>query len=224
MNIVERVADCLQKNGIPAEKAWPGKKAPEITGPCGEVYLEKMDFGEKTASVCAEILSPAAAGGPACEEAALQAARCLSEVGKVRIAGGCRFLSGPDCYDTKILVDFYRDEVFEEWALRAFLDVRLDDVKLDHLQSFSVWQDWEEIPGTDLKTEPWRFRIEEWIPAGDKEKLLTYAPFTMTVKRKMSRELYKECTWLEIHRKDTFEGIRQVRVGSAKSRIATAAV
>ena len=79
--IVSKVMDKLCNGGIRSAEAYPGKRIPTLGGPVAAVHLGTVDRSVRTTHLEVIVMSPAASGGSACEQAALKAVELLQAIG-----------------------------------------------------------------------------------------------------------------------------------------------
>ena len=72
-SILELVLRRLRQAGFRADVAYPGQKYPQIGETVATAHIEKVDRANLTVTMEVSIISPAAAGGTACEVEALRA-------------------------------------------------------------------------------------------------------------------------------------------------------
>lgn len=216
--IVNTVIDALNEAGIAAQTAYPGGTLPNITQAQASVNLEKLEYTARSATVLVTVMVPVASGGGACENAAIQVGSVLEALGGICVQEECRFNGYADAYYIRVLGTFYGSAVMADWTAESDFTVELGANVLKNAVAFRAEQAVDEVTGTPLSTSVWTFRLEEHFGRGERPLAFPAEPFTVTVKRTGSTEIYTECSWTSIQLENTTTGLRQVRQGVAKSR------
>lgn len=216
--IVENIIDALNEAGIEAQTAYPGGTMPNITQPQAAVSLEKLEYTARSATVLVTVMVPVTSGGGACEDAALQVGSVLESLGGICVQEECRFNGYADAYYVRVLGTFYGAAVMENWVAESDFTVKLGDVALENAVAFKAEQAVDEVTGTPLSTSVWTFRLEEKFGRGERPLASPTEPFTVTVTRNGSMEIYSECSWISVQLENTTTGLRQIRQGVAKTR------
>ena len=89
LDIVTSVLEGLCGAGIRADRGFPAKKIPYLTGPVAAVYLKQMK--RESVTVAVRIYSPMKLGGALCEEAAAQATQIMQALGAKYQISACKF-------------------------------------------------------------------------------------------------------------------------------------
>lgn len=105
-NWINETIHALQQAGIPTRRGLPAGKIPYIDGAVAAVCIEKMEAALVTLAV--HIFSPAALGGAACEDAALQASRAMVPLGGIYQIQAAEFDEKSSLFRMKVLVTFSR--------------------------------------------------------------------------------------------------------------------
>lgn len=106
LDIVESVIEGLQQVGIRAERGFPAKKMPYLTGPVAAVYLKQMK--RESVTVAIRIYSPMKLGGAPCEEAATQATQIMKTLGAKYQVSECKFGGTLGLFSLDITALIYR--------------------------------------------------------------------------------------------------------------------
>ena len=208
MGLVSDVVSALREAGIRAEAAWPGRRIPAITGPVAAVCMEQADYSAEIYRVRVTVFSPADRGGRVCEATAEAAAEAVATLRADCVQGICRFDADADCYCIPITATFCTVRP----AVSAFT-VTQGSTVLDGAVGFTAWREADPDKGISLE--------EEFAP-GQSERVVTAAPFQLTVTRAAGVEVFSGCAWTEVNREDSQKRLRQIRIGTADSRSYTA--
>ena len=217
--IVETILGALNEAGIEAQPAYPGGTMPSITKPLAAVSLEKLEYTARSATVLVTVMVPVASGGRVCEETAVQIGGVLESLGGTCVQEECRFNGYTDAYYVRVLGTFYGAAVMENWAAESDFTVKLGETEIKNAVAFRAEQAIDEVTGTPMSTSVWTFRLEEKFGRGERPLASPAEPFTVTVKRSGSMEIYDECSWISVQLENTSTGLRQIRQGVAKSRM-----
>lgn len=216
--IVSTVIDALNEAGIAAQTAYPGGTLPNITQAQAAVSLEKLEYTARSATVLVTVMVPVASGGGACEDAAVQVGGVLEGLGGVCVQEECRFNGYADAYYVRVLGTFYGAAVMENWVAESDFTVKIGSTVMKNAVGFRAEQAVDEVTGTPLSTSVWTFRLEENFGRGEGPLPPPAEPFTVTVIRSGSTEIYNECNWTSVQLENTATGLRQIRQGVAKTR------
>lgn len=216
--IVSTVLEALNEAGIQAEKAYPGEEMAGLTEVRAAVSLEKLDYAARSAVVLVSVLGPVCLGGSACEETAIQVGNVLEALGGDCVQEGCGFNGYADAFFVRVRGTFYGDAVMEGWSAASDFKVTVGSTVLTNAVAFRAEQAVDAETGEPLDSAVWTFRLEEKFGWGEGVLPSPTDPFTVTINRSNSLEVYKECSWISIQLEDTDTGLRQVRTGVAKTR------
>ena len=216
--IVTSVLEALNEAGIAAEPAYPGGTLPNITQAQAAVSLEKLEYTARSATVLVTVMVPVSAGGGVCEDVALQVGGVMEAMGGICVQEECRFNGYADAYYVRVLGTFYGSAVMEDWEAESDFQVKLGSTVMTNAVAFRAEQTVDEVTGTPLSTSVWRFRLEESFGRGERPQPPPLEPFTVTVTRIGSTEIYSECSWISVQLENTATGLRQIRQGVAKAR------
>ena len=106
IELIHETIHALQQAGIPAQRGLPAGKMPCINGPVAAVCIEKMEPSATVLTV--RIYTPAGSGGAACEDAALQAAQALGQIGAAYQIRNAEFDGKSGLFGITVLVTFSR--------------------------------------------------------------------------------------------------------------------
>lgn len=230
--ILGKVISALNIAGFPAERAYPGRPFPAITGPVAAVHLQGVDSTTMTATVEVELRCPASYGGTACEEAALEVLRTLWSLGAACSQSGCRYdrISGTFCVPitaafTQVVPSSGEEEPVP--VLPGFW-VSIDGVAQPNGVSFQAkletGAEAEYVAAQPVAVAShggrlrWSIVFEEQLPVGTREPESPEGAFTLTVENGAGVWRYTGCRWTTVRRVYTNQGLHRVREGFALSR------
>lgn len=162
-------------------------------------------------------MSPAAQGGSLCESTALRAVEALQAMGGTCVKDVVKFDEMADVFYIDIEVEFFGTALETGWSSGPGYAVTIGAQPMPHAVSFQAEQKTDE-EFTTLSKAPWQFAVEELLPPGTSEPTNPAEPFTLTVTRSKTDEVFSGCTWISVKREDTIRGVSQIRVGRAESR------
>lgn len=227
-SILELVLGKLREAQFSADAAYPGQKFPEITHTVAAVHIARVDQAKQTVTVGVIVVSPASAGGTACEREALRAAEVLSSAGAECIQNGCRYDRRSQVYTVEISASFPGTAGADSCTIGPRFQVCIGQARLKFVTSFEALlrQDYqaeyamgEELPvGFSRKRELWEITLRELVPDGTPEGDEPEAPFTLTVFNDWGTESFQNCRWTSVRRERTREGLRKTRTGIAALR------
>lgn len=218
--IINKVIDGLQAAGIRADEAYPGVRIPALTSPVAAVRLGKVDRSVRQTSVQVMVMSPAAWGGSVCETTALWVIETLEKMNGVCVKGLCQFDEMADVFHIEITAEFFGVATGDKWYSGPGYTVSIGQQSMDWVTGFSIHRKTDEQT-TSISDAVWEFTMEELLGPGSIDPPDPTEPFTLTVTRPESDEVFTGCTWTSVRRTDTLRGISQVRTGTAKKRIWT---
>ena len=218
--IVDRVILLLSSEGIPADVSFPPERITRITETVAAVSLEKAELADRTATVLVEILTPKDRGGFACQKKALEACAILESAGAQCSQGSCEFYSKANVFRVSVKAKFRGIARATQMEEMPEYVITTGPLTLRYACGFFAEQK-RQSANELLHTAPWEFTVEEFFPWGITDTLLPDEPFDMDVKCNGIVERYENCKWT--YRKLSAEelGIRQIRKGTATSRIDT---
>ncbi len=203
--ILENAVQALRDGGIPANRAMPVGKMPQITETVAAVSLNAMDMRNKTVTVLVTVLTPGSMGAAVCEEKALAAGQILTDLGGKCSVGKCRFdgRAGLFCVDVTGVFDSAPPKVV------------VDGVELHHVLAFTSWRALDDEV-TDWSNAKWNFRLEEYFPMGVDQEADPVNPFILMHISPSGSEAYLDSTWTYQRRIWDASGVRQIRLGVAE--------
>ena len=215
--IVSEVISKLTAGGIRAAEAYPGKRIPALTGAVAAVRLGKVDRSVRTTHLEVVVMSPALAGGSACEMTALKAVDILQDMGGTCVKAVCKFDEMADVFYINIDVEFFGTALPDSWSAGPGYAVKIGAQAMNYVTRFQTQRETDKEV-TAITNAKWRFTMEELLPPGTSEPADPAEPFTMSVSRSGGDETFTGCTWISVKREDTIKGVSQVRVGIADQR------
>lgn len=229
VSILELVLTLLRQEGYAADAAYPGQKIPVITAPVAAVHIEKVDRAQMTVTLEVNILCPASTGGTGCELEALRATEILRWAGAVCVQNGCSYDGVAQVYSVAIQATFTAVTEADSYKLGPGFYVYVADLRLPYVTGFSVEQETGAKPeyasgratpvGVSRDPGLWQIRLEELIPAGQTEDPAPDGDFELKLITDTKTELYKLCSWTDIRREFTREGLRRICQGFARERM-----
>ena len=218
--IIDKVIDGLKAAGVRTDEAYPGMRLPAITSPVAAVRLGKVDRSLRQTSVQVMVMSPAGWGGSVCETTALWVIETLEKMGGVCVKDLCQFDEMADVFHTGVTAEFFGVATSSDWLPGPGFAVYIGQQPMDWVTGFSIHRRTDEEV-TSISDAVWEFTMEELLGPGSIDPPDPTEPFTLTVTRPDSDEVFTGCTWTSVRRTDTLRGISQVRTGTAKKRIWT---
>lgn len=204
--ILDKATTALRDAGFPVERGLPAEAIPAITEPVCAVNLKQANLREQTATVLVTVLSPMELGAVVCEEAALDAAQILSELGGKCTVDACTSLGKVDMFCAEITGRFFT----------SIPKVVLNEQLLQSVTAFTCWRTVDEEI-TDLNHAPWCFRLEEFFPLGVEEEPEPEESFLLLHISEQGSKTFTNCTWTYQRRVWSADGTRQIRLGQAES-------
>ena len=228
-SILDLVLGKLREAGFTADVAFPGQDSPVITDTVAVVHLQEVDRAGLTVTVGVHVIAPAARGGTACEMEALRATEVLRWAGASCVQKACRYDPEARAYLVEILAAFTGLTDAESYTPGPGFQVFLGQNALGYVKSFTaeLQRDYkaeyaigEEAPvGYSRSRESWELTLEELYPAGSPEIRETEAPVTLKVLTEGKTEVYYNCYWTSVRRKNTREGLLKIRKALSDRRV-----
>ena len=215
--IVSQVIEGMKAAGIRADEAYPGGRIPDLTGPVAAVRLGKVDRSVRTTAVQVMVMSPAEQGGPVCEATALRAIQTLEDMNGMCVKGLCQFDHTADVFHIEIMAEFFGVATESDWKAGPGYAIHIGQQPMEWVTGFSAHRKTDEQTQS-ISTAVWEFTIEELLGPGSVDPPDPSEPFTVTLRRPKSEEVFSGCTWTSVKRTDTLRGISQIRTGVARKR------
>ena len=223
-SLVENIIHALRINGIPADRACPGKRMPEIQSVVAAVQLAKLDRKEETATVLVSVLAPRTAGAAEAEDAAIRICRFLEYEGGISRLEKTEYLSGPECFCMEVYATFFGRETASGWIpvfpeesepeeMPAFF-VAVNGVEHPYVVSFRGFRQVDEN-AMSIDDVPWRFRMEEIYPLDIPEITMPISNFSLEVTRAAGTELFTGCVLTSHTREWRADGQHLIWEGTA---------
>jgi len=203
--ILSNVMAALDGAGFSVARGYPAGAMPAITGPVCAVNLQKADLRAQTATALVTVLSPESLGAAACEDAALEAAAVLAELGGKCAVARCALDGRMGLYSAKVTAQFYTSTPM----------VSLEGEQLAYVTAFSCWRTVEDdVP--ELDDAAWNFRLEEFFPVGTEDDPGPEEPFFLIHTSANGTLTFTGCVWTYQRRVWSADGVRQIRLGMAE--------
>lgn len=229
VSILERVLQELRGAGFSADVAYPGQKYPPIRKPVAAVHIAQVDRANMTVTVEVTMISPAELGGTQCETEALRATEVLRWAGANCVQKGCDYDGMAQAYCVSILATFTCITDAEDCTMGPGFAVFVDGVKLEFITEFSnvelrnVEVCYEMGDSTPTMLWPgeskWEITLVEVIPAGSEEVIYpAVATGVWVEKSNGQREVFRDCIFTSVERKNTNAGMKRTWKGIAMAR------
>ncbi len=222
----------LRGAGISAQRRFSGELQPEIREPLAAVGLHKQTAVETVLTV--EVFGPLALGGAACEDTAMRAAQVLTDLGAECTQEGCRFERSAGLFAVQVLANWKKEEAVPELPEEPEVtpepepeiealgcSITIDGVAQPYITGFAAVQNARMQPVkaieagiVELRREDvcWVLTLEELLPLEVMPEEPKTFDFILRVRRSSGTEVYRYCYWEKVSRKDTPQGLRQVRI------------
>lgn len=207
----------LRAVSIRADEAYPGGRIPALTGPVAAVRLGKVDRSVRITAVQTTVMSPADQGGSVCEATALRAMDALEAMGGICQKNICQFDEMADVFYIEITAEFFGVAKEESWSSGPGYAITIGYQRMEWVTGFSIQRKTDDTI-TSISNAQWEFTMEELLGPGSVDPPDPTEPFTLTLTRTNSDEVFTGCTWTSVKREDTIRGISQVRTGVATKR------
>lgn len=204
--MLEKVVLALENAGIPTQRAMPAGKMGLVSSHAAAVQIQQMDVRSRVLTAQIHIFSSAKLGAPACEDKAMEAAEVLQNLGGKCHIGKCIFDGKNGLFHIRIQGEF----------AQFVPKITIDETALSHVVAFTSWRTVDEVV-TDWQNAPWNFRLEEYFPTDEEEEPMPEESFTLTHTCANGTESYLVATWTYQKRVWDATGVRQIRLGTAKS-------
>lgn len=223
-SLVENIIDVLRNSGIRADRAYPGKRMPEIQSVVAAVQLASLDQKETTATVLVSVLMPKMGEAAEAEDAAKEICRLLEYEGGTCRLERMKYLSRPECFCTEVYATFSGRETASGWTpvfseesdpeeMPAF-SVAVNGVDHPYVVSFRGFRQVDEST-MSIDDMPWRFRMEEIYPMDASENPVPVSDFSLEVTRPERTELFTGCVLTAQTREIRADGQHQIWEGTA---------
>ncbi len=215
--LVEIVVETLNAEGIPAQRAFSARKMPAIDCLETTVGLKELDVAAGIATVKVSVLMPARMGGPACEDAGLRIYRLLGNIGGSCRQGEVTYDSRGDFFCVPVEATFAGHEALDGWCNSApvpTFTVKVENAVLEHAVSFDAEYTVDTTDPLTVK-KYWTFRLKEITPLNRQEAVMSEEPFSITVVRDFSTEVYSGCRITGRKRQFREDGLHHIWEGTA---------
>lgn len=106
---VAEAVKCLKEAGIRADRGYPGRLMPHLTGPVVAVNVKHSDSQKQT--LVANVCVPMILGAGGCEDAAVKVVAAWSTLGGSCSYGDCRFDGDCELYVLPVLGVWEEEEI-----------------------------------------------------------------------------------------------------------------
>lgn len=232
MEWLSGVREILTNAGFRAEIGYPGQGAVALTGTVAAVNLTQVNTGESQAVVTVTILTPRTLGLGQCQEQAGEAAGVLSrETGCGWTFSGWRYESGIDCYAIEVTGSARYCRSADGWIRDSGCQVAIGEENQSYVTDFLARQALDRrFLRPHAQTDPawvtpgvggWTIKLTQLFPVTETEPAAVEEPFTLTVKRGGSTQVFSDCYWGTYSSQQKERGTEVVRSGFALSREVT---
>ena len=229
VSILERVLQELRGAGFVADVAYPGQKYPPIRETVAAVHIAQVDRANMTVTVEVTVIAPAELGGTRCETEALRATEVLRWAGANCVQKGCDYDGMAQAYCVSILAAFTCITDAQDCTMGPGFAVYVDGVPLEFITEFSnvevrdvtACYEMGENMATALHhgKSRWEITLVEVIPAGSEEvRYPAMATAVRVTKSNGTREVFEDCIFTSVERKNTNAGLRRTWKGIAMAR------
>ena len=207
---IEQVIQSLNRAGLRAERAFPGKRLPELMLPQVAVGVHRWEPETGSLTLRASVMSPAALGGGRCEDTAGLVCQVLSQMGGVCVQEGCENVSRTELLCVRVTAQFQQEEEQVRFA------VSVGNAPMTGVTAFAAWRNKQEMESV-LQDASWQFRLEA---LGAPEMTFSAEPCMISVERDGIREQYSGCELTGQRVEVDPEGMRYIWEGTAQQRTA----
>lgn len=168
-------------------------------------------------------------GGSRCELEALRATERLRWSGAVCVQNGCTYDGVAQLYAVAILATFTAVTEADSYRLGPGFQVYINGLRHPFVTGFSVERESGAEPeyavgqsapaGVSRCPGLWKIQMEELIPAGSLEDPEPGSVFDLKLITDPKVELYGGCSWTQVRREFTRNGLLRVRKGFALERV-----
>lgn len=223
-SLVENIINALRSSGIRADRACPGKRAPEIQSVAAAVQLVSLDQKEETATVLVSVLAPKVAGAAGAEDAAIRICQLLEYEGGNSRLEKTEYISGPECFCIEVFATFSGRETTSGWMpilpeesgseeMPAFF-VAVNGIAYPHVVLFRGFRETSEI-AVEIEAAQWHFRMEEVYPLDAPENPVPVSEFSLVITRPERTEMFSGCVLTAQTREIRSDGQHQIWEGTA---------
>jgi hypothetical protein len=218
----------LQNAQIRAIQGYPGREMPQLQQPAVAVNMKLYDTAGRLLTVVAEIRSPAEKHGWACEDLATSVAQILAVQGAACRQGKCQYDSKTGQFYVQVEATWHEPALVEEMVASLPFRVYLNGNRLEYAVGFTAEQTMElekvgaigEAQAAHLlaRDTGWVITLEELFPKHAVGTADMEQPAQLQILRSDGAEMYLGCIWTKLQRKETMDGVKQVRTGWTETR------
>lgn len=224
-DILNLVLQKLREAGFPADKAYPGHPRKYLEETSAAVHIARVDVAQSLAVVEVCLVTPSSLGGVQCELDAIRAMKAVQTLGAECVLEGCKYEGMAQAYVAQFQAEFTCEANGDSFVPGPGFSLTADGVPLPYVRSFQTEQVRERDPQYAMG-EPhpvgiseggciWKLQLEELIPVGAAETVLSPETAVLTVKRGAAQETYQGCSWTSMRRELTRAGLRRIYTGIA---------
>lgn len=220
---ITAVVDMLQTDGIPAIQGYPGGVFPQLKDPVVAVNMKLYDTAAMLLTVVAEVRSPGEKDGWVCEDMATQVAHSLWAQGAACRQGTCNYDSRSGQVFVQVEATWHENTQVEEMVAALPYKVVLNGESLSYAVGFTAEQTVElekygaigeegekQLLSRDLG---WVITLEELFPKGKVGEAVMEGPAQVQILRTDGAEIFRNCVFTKLQRKETMDGVKQIRTG-----------
>lgn len=216
--LLTAVTDALDRAGVYADLAHPGKVFCQPEKICAGVYLKKAEGGTLTVGV--DLVGPANLGGPAVEQEAVKAAKALENAGARCKVDGCKWDGFTRAFICCVTAEFEGVKDPGGSTFGNAFSVFLGQTALPWAHSCLAEKVTETV--NQVSVTYWRVRIEEQFPNGTAESARPGDGFTLKISTDSQNETFPDCRLIGESRSFTRDGLKCVRTWRSASRTVAA--
>lgn len=214
---LSRLRQTLEEAGFRTEMGYPGHKAVALTDTVAAVNLGVMDENN-VREVLVTILTPRKQGLEACQGKAAQALAVLAGDGSRWQFDRWRYEAGIDCWAIEIHgipAEVGYKVWIGEWEQPWVTDFMARQDRNRRL----IYPHWQGAPsGVTPGAMGWSLKLTQLFPQGESARSMETEPFSVTVVRGNSRQVYTGCCWQSVSIQEKPEGSEVVRSAFALGR------
>ncbi len=217
-----QVAEALEAINIPTVRSYTLQALPELHAPIAAVGVHRVTARE--AVVAVTIYASPEAGGGLCETAAYSAFAALEQLGAVSSLGPCQYDKATGLLAMELLASWTEPEQEapqEPQPEQTLYSVLVEEEVLPYVTALKAQKITSLCPigeigegMRELRWEDthWDITVEELLPPEAPIADTDFDMFTLKILRPSGTEEYPICRWVSVLRKETKQGIQQVRI------------
>lgn len=205
---ITQALEALNGAGLRAARGFAAGKMAALTGPVAAVNVDTISPERTVLRVNVYAMTE----GPACEDAAQQAAQALESTGGLCTVTGCQWdgRAGVFCCPVKVV-----------WQEHADCKVTLGNQELAYATGVTAKKHISLVQVTDPETGEtreenrnlgWSVTIVEMLPKDYMPETERQEVFTVYIQRPGGKERYEKCRWVQNLLENVPGGLRRTRV------------